>query len=82
MTIYRERLWASPWAFLATALVTTIDHVGIETNNILWSRQFYESWFGFKVEHRVGWKTSDYVAAKSLGEKGMEAAMPGARYWN
>lgn len=64
------------------AKALAIDHVGIETNNILWSRQFYESWFGFKVEHRVGWKTSDYVAAKSLGEKGMEAAMPGARYWN
>jgi catechol 2,3-dioxygenase-like lactoylglutathione lyase family enzyme len=64
----------------ATALA--IDHVGLETNNILWSREFYESWFGFKVEHRVGWKTTDYVSAKSLGEKGMEAAMPGARYWN
>lgn len=59
-----------------------IDHVGVETNNILWSREFYESWFGFPIEHRVGWKTSDYIAAKSLGEKGMEAAMPGARYWN
>ena len=59
-----------------------IDHVGLETNNILWSREFYESWFGFKVEHRVGWKTTDYVSAKSLGAQGMEAAMPGARYWN
>jgi catechol 2,3-dioxygenase-like lactoylglutathione lyase family enzyme len=65
-----------------TANALAIDHVGLETNNILWSREFYESWFGFQVEHRVGWKTSDYVAAKSLGEKGMEAAMPGARYWN
>lgn len=65
-----------------SAKALAIDHVGLETNNILWSREFYESWFGFKVEHRVGWKTTDYVAAKSLGEKGMEAAMPGARYWN
>jgi catechol 2,3-dioxygenase-like lactoylglutathione lyase family enzyme len=60
----------------------SIDHVGLETNNILWSREFYANWFGFAVEHRVGWKTSDYVSAKSLGEKGMEAAMPGSRYWN
>lgn len=59
-----------------------IDHVGVETNNILWSREFYETWLGFPLEHRVGWKTSDYLDAKSLGEAGMAAAMPGARYWN
>jgi catechol-2,3-dioxygenase len=59
-----------------------IDHVGLETNNILWSREFYQTWLGFPIEHRVGWKTDDYLAAKSLGEKGMDAAMPGSRYWN
>ncbi|HTI86887.1 MAG TPA: VOC family protein [Alphaproteobacteria bacterium] len=60
----------------------SIDHAGLETNNILWSREFYQTWLGLPVEHRVGWKTDDYLAAKSLGEKGMEAAMPGSRYWN
>jgi catechol-2,3-dioxygenase len=64
------------------AAALSIDHVGLETNNILWSREFYAGWFGFAVEHRVGWKTSDYVSAKSLGAQGMEAAMPGSRYWN
>jgi catechol 2,3-dioxygenase-like lactoylglutathione lyase family enzyme len=64
------------------AAALAIDHVAVETNNILWSREFYGTWLGMPVEHRVGWKTSDYLDAKALGEAGMTAAMPGSRYWN
>jgi catechol 2,3-dioxygenase-like lactoylglutathione lyase family enzyme len=59
-----------------------IDHVAIETHNIHWAREFYGAWLNCPVEHRVGWKTDDYLSAKALGEAGMAAAMPGARYWN
>ena len=59
-----------------------IDHVAIETNNILWAREFYGTQLGLPIEHRVGWKTLDYLTAKSRGEAAMEEAMPGSRYWN
>lgn len=59
-----------------------IDHVAIETHNIHWAREFYGTWLSCPLEHRVGWKTQDYLDAKALGEAGMAAAMPGSRYWN
>lgn len=59
-----------------------LDHVALETHNIHWAREFYGAWLDCPVEHRVGWKTDDYLSAKALGEAGMAAAMPGSRYWN
>lgn len=66
----------------AAAGASAIDHVAIETHNIHWAREFYGTWLSCPLEHRVGWKTQDYLDAKALGEAGMAAAMPGSRYWN
>lgn len=59
-----------------------IDHVALETHNILWADEFYGNWLKCPSEHRVGWKTTDYLTAKARGAEGLAAAMPGARYWN
>jgi catechol-2,3-dioxygenase len=66
----------------ASGAEMAIDHVGLVTHNILWAQEFYGAYLGLPVRHHVGWKTQDYVNAKALGDKGMAAAMPGARYWN
>ena len=80
---YLEDPWGNRIQLVGRAdLPPGIDHVALETNNILWAREFYGTQLGLPIEHRVGWKTLDYLNAKSLGAKAMEEAMPGARYWN
>jgi catechol 2,3-dioxygenase-like lactoylglutathione lyase family enzyme len=80
---YVEDPWGNRIQLVANdAAAPGLDHVAIETNNILSAREFYGSWLGCAIEHRVGWKTLDYLNAKSRGEADMAEAMPGSRYWN
>jgi catechol 2,3-dioxygenase-like lactoylglutathione lyase family enzyme len=81
--VYLDDPWGNRIQLVAGAdRPAGIDHVAIETNNILWAREFYGTQLGLPIEHRVGWKTLDYLNAKSRGEAAMAEAMPGSRYWN
>lgn len=79
---YLDDPWGNRMQLLRSEAPPGIDHVAIEANNILWAREFYGTWLGQPIEHRVGWKTLDYLNAKTRGEADMAASMPGSRYWN
>src|SRR5688572_14082968 len=61
--------------------VLAIDHVAVECHDLEWAEDFYVQVLGFTVEHRVGWRTADYVRAQLWGE-GKEAMAPGTRRWD
>jgi catechol 2,3-dioxygenase-like lactoylglutathione lyase family enzyme len=58
-----------------------IDHAAIESHDLEWAEDFYVKRLGLTVEHRVGWRTDDYVRAKLWGE-GKENMAPGTRRWD
>jgi catechol 2,3-dioxygenase-like lactoylglutathione lyase family enzyme len=58
-----------------------IDHAAIESHDLEWAEDFYAERLGLTVEHRVGWRTEDYVRAKLWGE-GKEHMSPGTRRWD
>jgi catechol 2,3-dioxygenase-like lactoylglutathione lyase family enzyme len=58
-----------------------IDHAAVECHDLEWAEDFYVKVLGLAVEHRVGWRTADYVRAQLWGE-GKEHMAPGTRRWD
>ncbi|HWP60886.1 MAG TPA: VOC family protein [Candidatus Acidoferrales bacterium] len=58
-----------------------IDHAAIECHDLEWAEDFYVEVLGLSVDHRVGWRTEDYVRARLWGE-GKEHMAPGTRRWD
>jgi catechol 2,3-dioxygenase-like lactoylglutathione lyase family enzyme len=65
----------------APGKILGIDHAAIESHDLEWAEDFYVKRLGFPLEHRVGWRTEDYVRAKLWGE-GKEHMAPGTRRWD
>jgi catechol-2,3-dioxygenase len=61
--------------------VLGIDHAAIECHDLEWAEDFYVKVLGLGVEHRIGWRTADYVRAQLWGE-GKEDMAPGTRRWD
>jgi catechol-2,3-dioxygenase len=55
-----------------------IDHACVQLADILWAERFYGTELGLAVDHRVGWRTADYVRARKWAE-GEEDMAPGTR---
>jgi len=62
-------------------IVLAIDHAAIECHDLEWAEDFYVRRLGLEVDHRVGWRTEDYVRARLWGE-GKEDMAPGTRRWD
>lgn len=58
-----------------------IDHAAMECHDLEWAEDFYVNVLGLAVEHRVGWRTADYLRAQLWGE-GKEDMAPGTRRWD
>lgn len=63
---------------LVVAPRSGIDHVCVQVADILWAERFYGSELGLAADHRVGWRTGDYVRARRWAE-GEEDMAPGTR---
>jgi catechol-2,3-dioxygenase len=61
--------------------VLGVDHAAVECHDLEWAEDFYVKVLGLTVEHRVGWRTADYVRAQLWGE-GKEHMAPGTRRWD
>ncbi len=61
--------------------VLGIDHAAMECHDLEWAEDFYVRVLGLTVEHRVGWRTEDYVRAKLWGD-GKANMAPGTRRWD
>jgi catechol 2,3-dioxygenase-like lactoylglutathione lyase family enzyme len=77
----RIQLVASPAAAVASGKVLGIDHAAIECHDLEWAEDFYVNRLGLAVDHRMGWRTEDYVRARLWGE-GKEHMAPGTRRWD
>lgn len=58
--------------------VLGIDHAAVQVADILWTEKFYAEDLGLAVDHRVGWRTADYVRARKWAA-GEEDMAPGTR---
>lgn len=58
--------------------VLGIDHAAVQVADILWTEKFYADDLALPVDHRVGWKTADYVRARKWAA-GEENMAPGTR---
>jgi catechol 2,3-dioxygenase-like lactoylglutathione lyase family enzyme len=77
----RIQLVAAPAAAGVSGRIIGIDHAAIECHDLEWAEDFYVKRLGLAVDHRVGWRTEDYVRAKLWGE-GKENMAPGTRRWD
>jgi catechol 2,3-dioxygenase-like lactoylglutathione lyase family enzyme len=77
----RIQLVASAATPGASGKILGIDHAAIECHDLEWAEDFYVKRLGMMVDHRVGWRTDDYVRAKLWGE-GKENMAPGTRRWD
>jgi catechol 2,3-dioxygenase-like lactoylglutathione lyase family enzyme len=77
----RIQLVASAGSSGASAEILGIDHAAVECHDLEWAEDFYVNRLGLTVDHRVGWRTKDYVRAKLWGE-GKEDMAPGTRRWD
>lgn len=77
----RIQLVAATTNGAAPCKILGIDHAAIESHDLEWAEDFYVQRLGLTVEHRVGWRTDDYVRAKLWGE-GKENMAPGTRRWD
>jgi catechol 2,3-dioxygenase-like lactoylglutathione lyase family enzyme len=77
----RIQLVASGTAPSTGGKVSGIDHVVVECHDLEWAEDFYVKVLGLTVDHRVGWRTDDYLRAKLWGE-GKENMAPGTRRWD
>lgn len=77
----RIQLVASKAHHNASGKVLGIDHAAVECHDLEWAEDFYVKVLGLTVDHRVGWRTADYVRAKLWGE-GKEEMAPGTRRWD
>jgi catechol 2,3-dioxygenase-like lactoylglutathione lyase family enzyme len=55
-----------------------IDHAAVQTADMMWAEAFYADELGLPVDHRVGWRTADYVRARKWAA-GEEDMAPGTR---
>jgi catechol 2,3-dioxygenase-like lactoylglutathione lyase family enzyme len=58
--------------------VLGIDHAAVQVADMLWAEKFYGEDLGLAVDHRIGWKTGDYVRARKWAS-GEEDMAPGTR---
>jgi catechol 2,3-dioxygenase-like lactoylglutathione lyase family enzyme len=65
----------------ARGKILGIDHAAIESHDLEWTEDFYVKSLALPLDHRVGWRTDDYVRAKLWGE-GKEHMAPGTRRWD
>jgi catechol 2,3-dioxygenase-like lactoylglutathione lyase family enzyme len=65
----------------ASGRILGIDHAAIECHDLEWAEDFYVNKLGLSVDHRMGWRTADYVRAQLWGE-GKENMAPGTRRWD
>ena len=72
---------ASTTLSAAGGKVLGIDHAAVECYDLEWAEDFYVKLLGLMVDHRVGWRTADYVRARRWGE-GKEDMAPGTRRWD
>jgi catechol 2,3-dioxygenase-like lactoylglutathione lyase family enzyme len=77
----RIQLVVSGAASGASGKILGIDHAAIECHDLEWAEDFYVKRLGLTVDHRVGWRTEDYVRATLWGE-GKEDMAPGTRRWD
>ena len=77
----RIQLVASAASSAAPGKIVGIDHAAIESHDLEWAEDFYVKRLDLPLEHRVGWRTDDYVRAKLWGE-GKEHMAPGTRRWD
>jgi catechol 2,3-dioxygenase-like lactoylglutathione lyase family enzyme len=63
------------------ALISAIDHVGVQCDDIEWMEMLYVGRFGMPMDHLVGASTADYERATAWGE-GKEKMAPGTRRWD
>lgn len=77
----RIQLVASKAHRNASGKVLGIDHATVECHDLEWAEDFYVKLLGLTVDHRVGWRTADYVRARLWGE-GKEEMAPGTRRWD
>jgi catechol 2,3-dioxygenase-like lactoylglutathione lyase family enzyme len=61
--------------------IIAIDHTAMQASDMEWIEDFYGARLGLPVEHRVGWNTADYIAARAWGE-GKDDMAPGTRRWD
>lgn len=55
-----------------------IDHACVQVPDVLWAERFWGSELGLALDHRVGWRTADYVRARKWAD-GEEQMAPGTR---
>jgi catechol 2,3-dioxygenase-like lactoylglutathione lyase family enzyme len=77
----RIQLVAAEGATNSCNQVLGIDHAAIESHDLEWAEDLYVNRLGLTVDHRVGWRTEDYVRAKLWGE-GKAHMAPGTRRWD
>jgi len=77
----RIQLVASPASSEGSGKILGIDHAAVECHDLEWAEDFYVKQLGLEMDHRVGWRTDDYVRAKLWGE-GKEHMAPGTRRWD
>ena len=65
----------------ASGKILGIDHAVVECHDLEWAEDFYVKVLGLAVDHRIGWRTADYVRAQLWGE-GKEHMAPGTRRWD
>ncbi|HEY4135383.1 MAG TPA: VOC family protein [Alphaproteobacteria bacterium] len=63
---------------LVVSAASGIDHTAIQSADVLRGEIFYGNILGWPVEHRVGWRTGDYVRARKWAA-GEEDMAPGTR---
>jgi catechol-2,3-dioxygenase len=55
-----------------------IDHAAVQVADMMWAEAFHADELGLPVDHRVGWRTADYVRARKWAA-GKEDMAPGTR---
>lgn len=63
------------------SLVDAVDHVAVQSYDVEWEEEFYIGLLGLSAVEVVGWRTTDYVRARSWGE-GNEDMAPGTMRWD
>lgn len=63
---------------LVAAAQSGIDHACVQVPDVLWAERFFGTELGLPLDHRVGWKTADYVRARKWAD-GEEDMAPGTR---
>lgn len=65
----------------ASSAVSALDHAALQAFDVEWEENFYIGVLGFPAVDVAGWRTADFVRAKSWGE-GREDMAPGTMRWD